>query len=140
LASASPSNAPDVRSALALAGRLGLASLFLLGGVNKIANFSETAASMTEAGLPLAGVLLPVVIWLELVAGGLVVAGRWLLAPAALALAAFTLATNLVFHRFWEMDGLVGQLELSLFFKNVAIAGALVFVAASGTRPREVRP
>jgi len=48
---------------------------------------------------------------------------------AALILAGFTLATNFFFHDFWTMDGNVRELELSLFFKNIAIAGALLFVA-----------
>lgn len=43
----------------------------------------------------------------------------------------FTLATNAVFYRFWEFSEPIASLEVSLFFKNVAIAGALIFVAAT---------
>jgi putative oxidoreductase len=118
------------------AGRVGLASLFILGGVNKIASFGPTAARMEEFGLSPAGLLLPATIGLELIGGLMVASGVRFHQIAALALAAFTIATNLVFHRFWEMDGQIGQLELSLFFKNVAIAGALLLVAGGGAAAR----
>lgn len=110
-------------------GRIGLASLFLLGGINKIANFAPTAERMESVGLAPALLLLPVTIALELV-GGTMVAFRlrfaWI---AALTLAIFTQATNVYFHRFWELSGQLAELELSLFFKNVAVTGALIFVA-----------
>ncbi len=111
------------------AGRAGLASLFILGGINKIANFGATAASMEAVGLVPTAVLLPATIALELGLGLVLALGlRWAWV-AGLTLAVFTLATNVFFHRFWALEGELAQLELSLFFKNVAIAGALVFAA-----------
>jgi putative oxidoreductase len=80
---------------------------------------------------PHAPLLLPAVIALELGGGALVAVGKHFAVPAALVLALFTVATNLVFHRFWAMSGPVAALELSLFFKNVAIVGGLLFVAAT---------
>ena len=121
-------------------GRFGLASLFLLGGINKIATFSETAERMESVGLAPALVLLPATIALELI-GGVMLAFKirfaWI---AALALATFTLATNLYFHRFWELSGEIRALELSLFFKNVAIAGALAFAASVLFPPSKTSP
>ena len=116
---------------LRIAGRIGLASLFLLGGINKILTFDTTLARMAEAGLHPAALLLPCVIAMELIGGALVAYGRWAASLAALALALFTLATNVYFHDFWNMQGDLAALELSLFFKNVAIAGALLFYAAA---------
>lgn len=114
-----------------LVGRVVLASLFVLGGINKLMNYDATLVQMSAVGLEPAGVLLPFVILLEL-GGGLAVAfGRWMAAIAAAALAVFTLATNIFFHDFWAMSGEMAQLELSLFFKNVAIAGGLLYVAAA---------
>lgn len=110
-------------------GRVVLASLFVLGGLNKLMNYGATQVQMSEVGLWPA--LLPLVIALEL-GGGLVVAlGRWGAVFAALALAAFTLVTNIFFHDFWAMSGEIAALELSLFFKNVSIAGGLLFAAAA---------
>ena len=57
--------------------RVLLASLFILGGVNKILNYSETLAMMQAANIPITNLLLPATILLEL-GGGLVVAsGRF---------------------------------------------------------------
>lgn len=116
---------------LAVLGRSGLASLFVLGGINKILTYEDTLARMIEVGLVPASILLPATILLELLGGLMIVYGRRASIYAAGALCLFTLATNFWFHRFWELDGDIAALELSLFFKNVAIAGALLFCAAS---------
>lgn len=112
-------------------GRIALTSLFLLGGLNKILNYTATLASMESVGLSPAHLLLPIVIGLELIGGALVAFGRRGAALAALALAMFTLSTNVFFHDFWNMDGDIAALELSLFFKNVSIAGGLLFFAGA---------
>ncbi len=114
-------------SRLQVAGRMVLASLFILAGPNKIMNFTATTERMVSVGLQPSMILLPLTIALELL-GGLILArgGRWAV-PTGIVLAIFTLATNLFFHRFWEIQGSVRELELSLFFKNVAIAGALLY-------------
>lgn len=117
-------------------GRVGLASLFVLGGINKVLNVGAVLDQMAEVGLPSPTLLLPLVITLEL-GGGLAVAiGRFLVAPSAVALAVFTLMTNILFHDFWRLDGEIAQLELALFFKNVSIAGALLLLAGWTLRSR----
>jgi putative oxidoreductase len=115
---------------MAATGRIILASLFILGSINKMLNFGPTAARMGEVGLEPASILLPLTILLELTGGLAVAIGRKGAAPAAAVLAIFTLATNYFFHDFWNMEGQVAALELSLFFKNLSIAGGLLFVAA----------
>jgi putative oxidoreductase len=111
-------------------GRVLLASLFVLAAVNKINNYSATAIRMDAYGLQPTALLLPLTIALELL-GGLAVAFavRWACIGAVL-LAGFTLATNLIFHQFWNVSASIAPLELSLFFKNIAITGALIFFAA----------
>ena len=116
---------------LSTVGRVGLASLFVLGGINKLINYSATLDAMQSAGLPVVDALLPLVIALELGAGLMVAFGARFALFAALALAMFTLATNLVFHDFWNFNGQQAAVELALFFKNVSIAGGLIFVAAT---------
>lgn len=111
-----------------LLGRIGLASLFLLGGVNKIINYPETLKAMTEVGLQPSSVLLPLTILMEISGALIIMVGRGKVHIVAFSLAMFTLATNFFFHDFWTMNDEVRKLELSLFFKNVAIAGALTFV------------
>ena len=113
------------------AGRVLLASLFVLGGINKVLNYAPTQESMIQAGLTPAEILLPLTILLEFGGGLMVMWGRFLAVPAALALAVFTLATNYFFHDFWTMSPPESTVELSLFFKNISVVGGLLFVAGS---------
>jgi len=110
-------------------GRCAIASLFLLGGVNKVMNFEAVTVRMETVGLMPSSILLPLVIALELGAGLLIATAGPFYRIAALVLAGFALSTNVFFHDFWTMQGEIRELELSLFFKNIAIAGALLFVA-----------
>ena len=121
-------------------GRAVPGGFFVLAGINKLANYADTVAYMEGVGLP--GALLPLVILLE-VGGGLVVAaGRpaRALPWAAVALAGFSALTNLFFHRFWSLEGPMQQLELSLFFKNLAIAGGLLMVSGAVMTQKKNRP
>ncbi|MEM7098693.1 MAG: DoxX family protein [Pseudomonadota bacterium] len=116
---------------MTMIGRVGVALLFILGGINKMVNFDPTLERMAHEGLPSVDLLLPIVILLEL-GGGIVLAlGRRYASSAAFTLALFTLLTNFVFHDFWNMQGQLAMLELSLFSKNVAIVSALTFLASA---------
>jgi len=109
-------------------GRIALASLFLLGGINKIINFDQTLNAMADVGLNPAAILLPLTILLEIGGALIIIFGKPKVHYSAFILALFTLSTNWFFHDFWNMSGEIRNLELSLFFKNVAIAGALILL------------
>jgi putative oxidoreductase len=111
-------------------GRILVASLFILGGINKIGSYSETLQRMTESGLPLPDILLPLTILLELGGGLIVASGRFHSGLVALLLAGYTLVVNLVFHPFWALAGQQQAIELSLFFKNISVIGGLMVIAA----------
>ena len=117
-------------------GRAIVASLFVLGGVNKILNYAPTLAFMQDVGLPASQVLLPLTILLELGGGLALVFGapfhRWI----AVLLAGFTVLVNFIFHAFWTYAGPDAVLQLSLFFKNIAVVGALLLIAAIPVRPK----
>ena len=123
-------------STLYVIGRAGLSSLFILGGTNKILNFDATYATIKSSILypPLLFLLGTIV--LELTLGIALAFGTRFAGRSALGLAAFTIGTNALFHRFWELSGEVQAFELSLFFKNVAIAGALLALASVEWRRR----
>ena len=107
-----------------LLGRLGLSLIFIISGWGKIAAYAGTQQYMEAAGVP--GLLLPLVIALELGGGLAILAGvatRWF----ALAIAAFSLVAAALFHA-----NLADQMQAILFWKNVAIAGGFLLLAANG--------
>jgi putative oxidoreductase len=100
--------------------------LFILAGAAKIAGPQPFLDHMAAHHIP--GVLLPLVILLELSAGGAVLIG-WQLPFAAGALALFCIATAIGFHL-----NLADKAERTLFVKDLAIAGALMVIAAGAAR------
>jgi len=107
-----------------LAGRILLASLFLLSGLGKLGAYSATTAYMTAAGAP--GVLLPAVIATEVV-GGLAIILGWKTRVAAILLAGFSLLAAMTFHR-----NFADQNQMIHFLKDVSIAGGFLLLAARG--------
>ncbi len=113
-----------MNASLALFGRIGLSLIFLISGWGKIAAYAGTQQYMESAGLP--GALLPLVIALELGGGLAILSGvftRWI----ALALAAFALASAALFHA--NLDDAAQAIN---FWKNVAMAGGFLMLAAYG--------
>jgi putative oxidoreductase len=113
-----------LRSATELFGRMLLASLFLLSGLGKITAYAATADYMASVGVP--GALLPLVIVMELV-GSLALILGWHTRVVSLLLAGFTLVAGALFH-----NNFADQIQMVMFFKDVAIAGALLMLAANG--------
>ncbi len=107
-----------------LAGRILLAHIFLLAGLNKITGYSGTQGYMEAMGVP--GMLLPLVILLE-VGGAVALIVGWQTRWAAYALALFSMVSALIFH-----SNLSDQIQMILFMKNWAMAGGLLVLAANG--------
>jgi putative oxidoreductase len=113
-----------MNASLALFGRIGLSLIFIISGLGKISAYAGTQQYMESAGLP--GALLPLVIALELGGGLAILTGaftRWI----ALAMAAFALASAVVFHTHFD-----DAAQAINFWKNVAMAGGFLMVAAHG--------
>lgn len=107
-----------------LVGRIGLSLIFILSGLAKISGYAGTQQYMEAVGVP--GGLLPLVIALE-VGGGFAILAGLFTRPAAVALAGFSLVSAVLFHA-----NLGDQMQFINFFKNVAIAGGFLALAASG--------
>jgi len=107
-----------------LVGRVFLAAIFLMAGINKISGYAGTQGYMESQGVP--GMLLPAVIAVEIIAPILLVIG-WQTRYAALALAGFTLLAGFLFH-----FNFADQMQSILFMKNIAITGGLLLVFAHG--------
>jgi putative oxidoreductase len=116
---------------LTLIGRVLLGLLFLVAGLGKIIGYDVTTQSMAAQGIPLTAIALPLTIAIEAGGGLLLMLGlraKW----AALALAAFTIAATLVYHRFWEFPPEAAPLQQIMFLKNLSITGGLLLLAAHG--------
>jgi len=105
-------------------GRVFIAMIFIMAGLNKIGGYAATQGYMESVGVP--GMLLPLVIILE-VLGGLAVLAGWQTRLAAFALAGFSLISALLFHANFG-----DQMQMIMFMKNIAIAGGLLFLVANG--------
>jgi putative oxidoreductase len=110
--------------AAALVGRALLAAIFLHEAVSKLTAYSAALVYMRAFGVP--GELLPFAIAVELGCGVLILCGYQTRA-AALILAAFCLATAVLFHR-----NLGDRNQLLHFEKDLAIAGGLLVLFAHG--------
>jgi putative oxidoreductase len=108
-----------------LTGRIFIAALFLMAGIGKLgAGYAGTQGYMEVMGVP--GILLPLVIALEIGGAILVIAGLWT-RISALALAAFTILSAVLFHADFS-----DQMQQIMFMKNFAIAGGFLLLAVAG--------
>ncbi|MES2183201.1 MAG: DoxX family protein [Pseudomonadota bacterium] len=109
-----------------LIGRALLALLFIPAGIGKLWGFSGTMGYIASKGVPLPGVAAAMAIAIELGLGLFLLVGfqaRW----AALAMALFTLVVSFIFHPYWADPS-----QYHSFFKNIAVVGGLLTVAAWG--------
>lgn len=114
---------------LAATGRVLLASIFLWSGLGKILDPASALGYIGSVGLPLPELGLGIAIFVEILGGVALVLGYRTKLVAAL-LAMFSIATALVFH-----SAFGDQNQLIHFFKNIAMAGGLLQVAAFGAGP-----
>lgn len=115
----------------ALAGRIALGLIFLWSGYGKLVNISGTVGYMEAYHLPLADILVWPAALLEF-AGAILLLAGWKARWAALALAAFSLVSALIFHNFWAVPADQALNQTIHFMKNIAIAGGLLQVFAFG--------
>ena len=109
-----------------LVGRIFISLVFLLSGYNKIFNYDNTVAWMEGFGIP--GFLLWPAIILEILLPILIIIG-YRTQISALILAAFCVATALLFH----MD-FTNQMQTVSFLKNFGLAGGFLFIATNGPK------
>lgn len=117
-----------------LAGRVMLAALFIPSGFSKLAGFQGTVGYIASKGLPLPQLGAVAAIVVELLVALALLLG-WRTRWAALILALFTLAAAVFFHAYWAVPADEKMMQSINFWKNVAIAGGLLFVAAHGPGP-----
>jgi putative oxidoreductase len=116
----------NAQPAVAAAGRVLLAALFLVSGIQKLFVPTMIQGYIASAGLPVPSLVYAITVVIEIGAGTLLLVG-FRTRLMAWVLAAFTVAAALIFHR-----ALGDPNQFVHFLKNLAIAGGLVHIAAVG--------
>ena len=115
----------SLQNPLSLVGRALLALLFIPAGFSKISGFAGAAGYAASKGVPVPEVAIAAAIAVELGLGLLLLVGfqtRW----AALGIAFFTFVISFIFHPLSDPS------QAQAFFKNMAVVGGLLTVAAWG--------
>ena len=120
-----------LQNPLALAGRLLLAVLFLPAGIGKLTDFAGTVGYISSVGLPMPQVAAALALVVEIVGSVALIAGYGT-RLAAIVLAVFTSVASFFFHAYWALPADQQMIQQLLFFKNIAVVGGLLTVAAWG--------
>lgn len=112
-------------------GRVLLGLYFLLPGISKIPTYAGTTEYMLLHNIPLASILLPITIVLQVGLGVMLIIG-YRIKESALILAALTILINIGMHDFWNEypNTDVGH-ETQNFVKNLAIFAGLLVLSAT---------
>jgi putative oxidoreductase len=112
---------------LPFVGRVLIAVIFVLSGIDKVSAPTATQFYIAATGLPLpiVGYVLSVVLELG---GGLLLVVGWQTRIVAAVIAAYCLVTAAMFHHAFADEN-----QLINFLKNVAMAGGLLQVVAFGS-------
>jgi putative oxidoreductase len=114
-----------------LVARALLAALFLAFAVRGLLAFPVTAAYFAKLGFPMPIAFAVLSVAIQLVAGLMLVLG-WKARAAAWALVAYVLVATAVAHRYWEADPALRLGQMGNFYKNLAVMGGLMLLAAFG--------
>ena len=116
---------------LLLAGRIALASVFLVSGIHKGVWYQKAVEEFKIDRIPLIGLALPVTIVLHLLGSMCLILG-YQTQIAALILAVFTVAATLKVHAFWRLPEAEQLGRSRVANANLAIVGGLLVLAATG--------
>ena len=112
-------------------GRILLGLYFLLPGISKIPTYAGTTEYMLLHNIPLASILLPITIVLQVGLGVVLIIG-YRIKESALILAALTIFINIGMHDFWnEYPNTDAGHETQNFLKNLAIFAGLLVLSAT---------
>ena len=112
-------------------GRMLLGLYFLLPGISKIPTYAVTTEYMLLHNIPLASILLPITIVLQVGLGVMLIIG-YRIKESALILAALTIFINIGMHDFWnEYQNTDAGHETQNFVKNLAIFAGLLVLSAT---------
>ena len=112
-----------------LVGRTLLGLYFSVFGALKVPTYFDTLSLMITKGVPLSGVLLPITIIIQVLAGFFLIIGQNL-RISSLLLVGLTFLINIFIHDFWNLTGDPSQAhEAQNFIKNLGIIAGLFVLA-----------
>jgi putative oxidoreductase len=120
-------NLPLMQEAALLLARIGLASLFLFSGCQKLMHFQGAAEWAASQGVPFASLLMP----LAGLSGVMLITG-WHARQAAAALAVWIIVLGPLFHRFWDAPPQLWQIMVDDLFHHFVMFGGMIYVVVFG--------
>ena len=123
----------NINDEIILVARLFLATLFLIFGWRKLADYPGTVRQMVEDGVPTPVLAAVVAIFMELPVAFAVAVGAFT-RPSAVLMVFYTLGTSLIEHRYWTITGPDQLDSMEAFYKNLSIMGGflLLYIAGAG--------
>lgn len=115
-------------------GRILLALIFVLAGINQLGAIAATSTHMTDHGIPYANNLVWGVVALELGGGVMLIVGL-LTRLVAVMFFFYLIALAVIFHAYWTMTGAAAHAQHSDFFEHLAMMGGMLYVVAFGAGP-----
>ena len=113
--------------------RIALTSAFLIGGIQKLADFPSAVAEQAHFGLQPAWLWAVMAIIVELAGSALVIVGRWVWLGAG-GLGVLTAVAMLTANNFWVMTGHDRFMALNAFFEHLGLIAGFVLVAVMSVR------
>jgi uncharacterized membrane protein YphA (DoxX/SURF4 family) len=113
--------------------RIALTSAYLIGGVQKLVDFTGAVAEQAHFGLQPAWLWAAAAIIVELAGSLLVIVGRWVWLGAG-SLGVLTAVAMLTANSFWTMTGHDRFIALNAFFEHLGLIGGFVLVSVAAVR------
>ena len=104
-----------------------IALLFVIAGVNKLMDFTNTAGYIGSLGLPLPVIATLLVILVEIPVA-LAFAWGYKTRETGYTLIAFTVLATILVHR--DISGPMGQINMLMALKNIAVVGGIMSAIA----------
>lgn len=119
------------QEAALLVGRIGLASLFLFSGGQKLTHLQGAAQWAASQGVPFASLSMPLAGLFEVASAVMLITG-WHARQAAAALAAWIIVLGPLFHRFWNAPPQLWQIMVDDLFHHFVMFGGMIYVVVFG--------
>jgi len=113
--------------------RLALASAFLIGGIQKLVDFSAAVAEQAHFGLQPAWLWATAAIIVELAGSLMVIFGRWVWLGAG-GLGVLTAVAMLTANNFWAMTGHERFMAWNAFFEHLGLIAGFLLVSLMSVR------